>query len=278
MGDHYVPRFYLRGFSVNDYLWVHDRLRGVSFKSVTKSVANENDMYGDEVEKLLANKIENPAKLAIESIRTGQRISSADREALARYIIILWKRVPKGRERAAAQMPEVAESVRRDLHAQLGHLAQLDPDNERQAIAKREEIDRIINRYVEELPSEIWQRGLAAGGTGRPESVLLGMNWNFLQSRNAEFLTCDHPVFFFEHEGMGSPKAELTLPLSSSVCLWAHKLGNRQPDFYEARSAAIKEINRRTAHNATRFVYSAGNAAWILPFIQKSHELNRLAF
>lgn len=280
MGDHYLPRFYLKGFTSDECLWVYDQHKTLPFKSSPKSVANENNMYGEEIEQLLANQVEEPAKLAIEKIRKGHLPNAKDREFLARYIINLWKRVPNGRDRVAARMPEVAEAVRKELHFTLDHLAQLGSEEEKQAHIKRKQIDEVLNQYIRTTPPEIWQASLIKGSSGQPESVLLDMNWHFLQSRDENFLTSDNPVFFFEQEGMGSDKAELTLPLSSKVCLWAHKLGNKYPDFYEAKPIAIKSINRRVAYNATRFVYSAREASWIMPFVKKakSHEINRLTF
>lgn len=280
MGDHYVPKFYLKGFTSGEHLWVHDRLRSTSFRSIPKSVANENEMYGQELEQQLANSVEDPAKPAIEKIRRGELPSSQERDVLAHYIIQLWKRVPKGRDRVAARMPEVAESVRNEFNEAFNALAEIGPEEAEQALLKRSKVDAVLDRYIENTPPDIWQGSLAKPGSGQPESVLLGMDWQFLTSRNSQFLTCDNPVFFFEHEGMGSPQAELTLPLSSKVCLWAHKLGSRQPHFYEARPAAIKAINRRIAYNATRFVFSAHQEDWILPFVQKGsmHNLSRLTF
>lgn len=280
MGDHYVPRFYLKGFTEGDYLWVHDCLKGKSFKSTPKSVANENEMYGSELEQQLANQVEAPAIPAIEKIRAGEVLNTQDREALAKYVINLWKRVPKGRDRAVARLPEVAESVRKDLHAALDQLALTDPKEAMKVGAKKEAVNNVIDRYIEQRPPDIWQGSLAKGGTGLPEATLLGMNWHFLQSRSFEFLTCDNPVFFFEGEGMANPQAELTLPISSNVCLWAHKLGAKPPYFYEAKPAAIRAINRRAAYNASRFVFSSRQEPWILPFAQKgaSHQLSRFAF
>lgn len=280
MGDHYVPRFYLKGFTNGEHLWVHDCLKEKSFKSTPKSVANENEMYGGELEQQLANQVEAPAIPAIEKIRAGEPLNTQDREALARYIINLWKRVPKGRDRVAARLPEVAESVRNNLHSALDALALAEPEEAEKVVVRRDAVDSIIDRYKETNPPGIWQASLVNGGTGLPEATLLGMDWHFLQSRNSEFLTCDNPVFFFESEGMANPQAELTLPISSNVCLWAHKLGAKRPDFNEARPAAIKAINRRTAYNASRFVFSSRQEAWILPFARKgtSHQLSRLSF
>lgn len=200
--------------------------------------------------------------------------------SLAHYIITLWKRVPTARERAAARLPEIAAPLRREYRFTLDQLARVGPEEAENARIKRDQVDEVIRRYVETTPPSICQGSLAKGGTGLPESMLLEMNWQFLQSCDAEFLTCDNPVFFFENEGMGNPQAELTLALSSAVCLWAHKLGPKRPHYFQARPAAIRALNRRVAYNATRFVFSARSEPWILPFVKKgsSHQLSRFAF
>lgn len=280
MGDHYVPRFYLKGFTSGEYLWIYDKMKDAPFKSTPKSVANENDMYGAELEQQLANQVEAPAISAIENIRAGAPLNTTDREALAKYIINLWKRVPRARDRAAARLPEVAESVRKELHEAFDQISLAEPKEASRISTKRADVNNIIDRYIQSPPPDIWQASLTKYGTGLPESTLLEMSWNFLRSNSSEFLTCDNPVFFFEGEGMAHSLAELTLPISSNVCLWAHKLGSRQPYFYEARPNAVRAINRRTAYNASRFIFSSRKEAWILPFAQKgtSHKLSRLAF
>ncbi len=52
MGDHYVPRYYLKGFSQNDgkTIYVYDKTERRSFKTQVKSIANETDFYSPEVE------------------------------------------------------------------------------------------------------------------------------------------------------------------------------------------------------------------------------------
>lgn len=281
MGDHYVPRFYLKGFASGDSLWVYDSLLGQSFKSTPKSVANENEMYGDELERSLANHVEAPAIPAIEKIRRGDGLSVRDREALSRYIINLWKRVPKGRDRVAARIPEVAESVRKDLHDVIERISLSEPEGLLKGEARKARVDSVIDSCIDAPSPDIWRSVLAKPGSGLPESALLDMNWNFLQAKGKDFfLTCDNPVFFFESEGVGSPQSEVTLPLSSSVCLWAHRHSPRLPQFYEARRVVVKAINRRIAFNASRFVFSERREAWILPFSQKGklHELSRFTF
>ena len=93
MGHHYLPQFYLQGFTKEGLIWVHDRVEGKSFRTQPKVVANENGMYGDEMESYLANHVETPTMAALEKVRNLIKINENERIALAKYIITLWKRV-----------------------------------------------------------------------------------------------------------------------------------------------------------------------------------------
>ena len=64
MGHHFVPQFYLRGFTEGNTIWVYDRLGSCSFNSQPKTVANENKMYTEEIESWLTNEIEGHAHAA----------------------------------------------------------------------------------------------------------------------------------------------------------------------------------------------------------------------
>jgi len=63
MGDHYVPQYYLKGFSQNEgkRIWIYDKTDGVKFPTQVKSIANITEFYSREVEQYLANTIEGPA-------------------------------------------------------------------------------------------------------------------------------------------------------------------------------------------------------------------------
>lgn len=277
MGHHYVPQFYLRGFTEGDRLWVHDRQARRSFLSQPKAVANENSLYTDELEQHLANEVEGPAKSAIEAIRKLATPTRSEREALARYVVSLWKRVPEGRARVVANVPQVAESIRREYTQQLREAAVSAAVPGERANARQNEMNAALDKFVREPPPELWHHNLGRDSSPNVVESLLSMNWRFLFTEGAQLLTSDNPVFFFLHEGIGARSSELTLPLSSSVALWANRNTLTGPTFIEARPAAVRELNRRTAQNATRFVYSRREESWILPFVCKgAYVLNRL--
>ena len=278
MGHHYVPQFYLRGFSVNNTIWVHDRVEKRTFGSQPKTVANETNMYTEEIEQHLANAVEDPAKPAIEKIRERKRLTEDERQALANYVIALWKRVPEGRTRVAERMPEVAAEVRSNLHDELTAAAAADPRLVALAESRKEQVNRIIATYESDPPPDIWQQSLGKDSSARVVDSLLSMEWRFLYSDREQFVACDNPVFFFAHEGIGRPTSELSIPFSSSVALWASRRSGGKPLYMQAAPAAVRELNRRSASNATRFLYSERNEPWILPFVcKKQYSLNRLS-
>lgn len=65
MGDHYIPRHYLKGFCSpgKDLLWVYQIGRGQPFQVNVLKVANEKGYYSTEVEQYLADEIESPTAL-----------------------------------------------------------------------------------------------------------------------------------------------------------------------------------------------------------------------
>lgn len=277
MGHHYVPQFYLRGFETDGTIWAYDKLHSRSFPTQVKSIANETGMYSDDLEAYLANEIEDPAKPAIQKIRSHRPLSPEDRLTLAKYIVILWKRTPKGRDRIGQYMPEVSAELRDDLHKELATLEAEHPDLASRIAQFRAQAEEVIARQERNPSPEIWHKSIESWSSPKVVDVLLSMNWTFLHSANAQFLTSDNPVFFFEHEGIGKQNSELSLPLSSSLALWASRRPSPSGRFLSALPAGVREINRRTAFNSRRFLYAARDEPWILPFATKKQwQLTRL--
>ncbi len=279
MGHHYVPKFYLRGFESEGTIWTFDKKSGNAFPSQAKSIANETDLYSDELESYLANTIEEPAKPVLLKIRAREPLTESDRVALARYIVALWKRVPKARQRAIDRMPEVATEVQENLNSELESLAELDPNKRAQVEELKQRVAEIIARHISAPPPSAWHHSIQSESGPRILEATLSMNWSFLISEKNQFLSGDNPVFFFEHEGIGKPTSEITLPFSSTVALWASRGAAPNGRYLSAQPSAVKEINRRTAYNSVRFVYASRNEAWIKPFLDRGDwRLTRLRF
>jgi len=264
MGDHYLPQHYLKGFAVNDRLWIYDLELGRSRPGQPKSEANVNGLWPNELERHLAEKIEGPAQNVVDRIRQRRPIAHSERRVLAIYLLTMWKRVPAGKERVARNLPIVAKGTRARLHARFELAAALTPELRTETEAAKRLADEILNRYIADPPDHFWHHSVREENTPRMMGALLDMTWTFLVSDSDLFLTCDDPLFFFTRTGISDPAAELSIPLSSTISLLAHRQGEQRDQFRDVRPSTVVQLNRRTACNARRFMYSESAIPWAL--------------
>lgn len=276
MGHHYLPQHYLRGFATDKTIWAHDLHESRSYKSQVKSVANETAMYTEDLEAHLANSIEGPAQKAIDSIRALRLPAGTEREALAHYIVTMWKRVPAARTRVAATVPQVADTINAEIQQGLDQIAKDEPELADLAASRKQEVANLIAAYKQNPPDYFWHHSVGSHATPRMVQGLLEMQWTVLHSESEHFVSSDNPVFFFESEGIGSPQSELSIPFGSSVALWATRGRPHSPSMLQVDRGVILEINRRSARNAQRFLYTMRESPWAVSFGKKPHSLRRL--
>jgi hypothetical protein len=81
--NHYLPRYYLKGFTespTSELIWVYEKNCDRVFRTSVGNVACEHGFYCEMDEKYLANVIEGPANPVIAKIREKQEISPEDKE------------------------------------------------------------------------------------------------------------------------------------------------------------------------------------------------------
>jgi hypothetical protein len=273
MGDHYTPEYYLKGFTdQRGKIYTYDKLTSSKFCTGVNNVGHETGFYSREMETYLANVIEGPANSVISKIRNKQIISIAEKEILTRYMVALLKRVPEGRQRFEKMGPHVAEETFEEFKTALTKMQF--PDNIKQEYLERAE--QFLGRYATNPPKDIWLNSIPPETSPTVLLAVTQMTWVFLTSdRTDTFLTSDNPMFFFESLGLGNPDSEISFPLSSKLVLWATwRKDFSDCDYLAIKAHAIKEINRRTAFNASRYIFSASDEQWIPDFIKKHHKLN----
>lgn len=269
MGHHYVPQFYLRAFSDKSSIWAYDKSARRHFKTNVKAIANENGMYSEELENRLAGTVEDPANPVLAKINRRLVIDSEERSRLANYIVVMWKRVPRARERVMDILPKAALDVGDRLNRELDELEQQMPGSSHKIADLKRRVDESLKEQIENPAAELWHGNVESSSSPRVVEALLSMNWTFLYSERMQYLTSDNPVFFFEEEGIGRPTSELSFPVSSSVTLVANRGASRGMQFIPANPQVVRALNRRTATNSTRFVYACRDESWIPPFVTK---------
>jgi hypothetical protein len=277
MGDHYLPQFYLKGFSQNEgkRIWVYDKKENRRYPTQVRSTANETGFYSTEsgsthVEQYLANSIENPANPVLIKIRNRQKITQQDKHLLANYMVTMMKRVPQSKEILKQRAPIVAEEVQAELSETFSTM--YGERNSSDELVQKLEIEskEILDRYVNEFPKDVWLKAIPPEMTPRLVHCLRTMTWVFLVSDDGPvFLTCDDPVCFFRGMGIDKLESEVTFPISSDIALWLTWRKDLLEGYYVPQKFVLKEINRRVAKNTTRFLYHAMDEEWILPFARK---------
>jgi len=280
MGYHYVPQYYLKGFSESngDLLWVYEKGAGHKFNTHIKNIGNIAKFYSPEVEQYLANTIEGPANNILDVIRNRHKISEDDKKIFGEYMAVMWKRVPRGKERFKEMAPSISQKLSEELNRDLDIIASQEPAKATLIERRKTEIKEILDKYAEDPPEKIWLTNIPPERSSRVVAAIRSMNWTFLTfDEKPAFLTCDNPIFYFTGIGVGNPESEITFPISSNIVLWATWRNDLPQDYIQTNIKVVKEINRRTAHNASRYVFHGRDEHWIEPFIKKhSWQLHRL--
>jgi len=199
VGYHYLPQYYLKGFVTSDNcLWSYEKGTGNKYCGNTERMANITNLYSPRMESYLANKIEGPANPVLDKIRRREQVTEEDKVVFAKYMSVMWKRVPAVRNQLNKMAPDLANKISNKLNEQLDEMACLRPS--KLEVYKKEgkrQIRAILDRYVKSPPDSIWWKNIPPEKTPKVSAALDEMKWTFLTfDENSSFLTCDNPIFY----------------------------------------------------------------------------------
>jgi len=275
MLTHYVPLYYLRGFAEQgerEIIWVFDKTTGHSFATQPQKVAAEHDYYPEEVDQFLANLIEDPCNKMLRRIREELLFSVEDKNEFSQYILAMIRRVPRHRERLYHEvLPDALEDTVFKWRATIQSLMDEGRLDSATYSRRMSEIDRIEEEWKQDLPEEMKPENQPPQISPRVVNSLALMHWTFVIAEGpSKFLTSDNPVFYTEGIGMGKPESELMFPLSTRLALWVKRIPiSEDCAFHHARQFLVREANKRTVHNATRFVMYYEDAEWVRKLTKK---------
>lgn len=271
MGNHYLPQHYLRGFAPPPgiSIWAHDRKLARTVLARIRDVGHETNLYPDALEQALNIDVEQPGNAVLDKIRAQQPLSPADRTALARYMVTLWKRVPRARQRVAERVPAALDELHQGIRKGLDDLVQTDPTLAERAEARKQEVAQIVEKFKVRPPPEIWHHSISTYDSSVVTDMLEAMTWRVCVSSTGGVVTGDNPVFFFENEGIKNPRAEVSFPIATNCVLWATWRPLPTGEYLDLPIKVLHEFNRRTVSNAVRFVFSITEEEWILTMLAK---------
>jgi hypothetical protein len=295
--QHYVPQFYLNWFTTTEEgsrkatFWVYDKKGGEPRRQTPINTAVESRFYDLEhqgvrvpVEEMLAA-IESAAKPVLERLAQGEPPRPADIPLLSRFLAYMHSRVPHN-----IAMTEEAGTVL--AHEMLK--ASADDSNDEIAatiegaglkgvtVQEVREWYRNAETYIPKLnhlPDGYW---LASSLRQAPvvDAILLRMQWTTCTTpEGSSFVTGDTPLCPLTWWGDGiagfgggfaQPTTEVTFPLSPKACLFITHW--RKRPWLPMTGRWVKDINRRTAHIAERYIITPYRSADTDALVGESRE------
>lgn len=267
--QHILPRLYLRGFadqSKPSFVWVYTkgkeftpgRVAGKHSPALTpiskaavvpyaygylrRDGTFDSDTFENELEKL-----EKPADLILNKLRSRIMIDAAEKEIFAAYVHLMHKRVPKNE----AEEAEVAKRWAEVLKGSSA-VASLRSSEFQAGLteARRTQVQDLLADYEAGPQKEVLLKVMV-----RESPSVLGylrkMRWRFLIATGpSRFITGDRPVFT-SSLGLIKLAAELTFPISSDVSL--HASWQPGPEgFITVPEGYTRQLNHRTVNNAKK--------------------------
>jgi hypothetical protein len=283
---HYVPEFYLAGFTRagtrDDFLFVRDRIEEKGWRQRPRELACERDYYRVEVEGVAPDAVEKAlgefetqAADAIRRIREARElVAGEDFDTLLNFVAIQAARVPQFREmfernkihftkfhlRMVLGHPEAfahfAEERRREGR-------ELPPDMTREKLIEFLEDE---SRYTVEIPREASIKNMVEMAE-HLLPVLAARRWMLMVSEDeeADFICSDRPVILIPTRadgprflGFGQTHTEVLMPLDRRTALVGHfgdGTGTKGVD-----RICVGLFNQRMVDYSERFIYSSNEA------------------
>ena len=279
MGQHYVQRHYLRCFGTPEdpnYIWMYDKSLKTFKRLPVKNVAQSRGFYSKEDERALSETVEQPAQAPLGQLRNSQPVEVQGRRAVAVYLESMIKRGPHNRNKLLAMVPQVKDELLLRIRGHRELLAGKFNLTEAELLLEIEQWEQSFDSNPLSAQDDLISRQWRTEDLIR---CIFSMTWRVIKADGANrFLTSDNPVFFDEGYGLKRPDGEFSFPLSSDVALHGSWNGQREGLLIVHKEpGVVKELNRRTAFMAERFIFYHRTARWVSVVAKKQQpSLNRL--
>jgi len=291
---HYIPVFYLSGFTNdNRCIWVYDKETGNVFESKPEGIAYEKHYFSfiapngtrdsETIENLIMS-LEAECSKVVRRILSCELLNEDEGITFAYFVALMMLRAPNFRRNIESATSELMKKISVFIASHKegfeSMIAKYERDTGNKIGIPSEELREWLlnpdkNYTIKTDPQ--YSLALALDFLKDFPKVFFGMKWAFLKATSDyKFLTGDNPLYYFDptHNprsfygvGLFNKNIEVTLPLSKDMCAfgsWKHREG-----YIQAKNQWIKNINRRTAIAALRFVFASERSETLKEFIMK---------
>jgi len=272
---HYLPQFYLRGFSRDDRLWVYDRYKNEYRNQTPKNIAVERDYYTiiddngkkkADIEKFFSV-IEGKASPVIQKVDARNNISTEERDILSIFMSFLKVRVPDFEKANDEYNEKIIKWMNKFMFCDEKHTKVMLDNYEKDTGEKLDIEPDELMRFIHEDEYRIkvnknFTLGLMLELGMETAHYLRQMDWIFIYPpKEASFVTTDNPFTLipppeynkFWGVGILSKGAVKYCPLSQHVAVLIKDKGEKI-EGGNARRDIVKKLNYRIASNSDRLV------------------------
>lgn len=283
MKQHYLPKFYLEGFTDpgagtprTPYCWLYYRSEGRWKKRAPKNIATKTDVYSttddkgarhDELEKFLSSVESQAARVMASVMAKGEELEGEDRQWLALFIAVMFNRLPAYLD-SLAQFVVETQTARMELLRRhpLAFYA-LKKQCEQKTGKKLPDSfgpQHLDPKRYKVVASKERVLSIALSPLNTMRKIIADMSWTVLRaSADSPFVSSDYPSNAFNPRLRNTPDGagllqrdvELTLPISrgtAMVIAW----GGKRSCYRDATQAEVREVNTRTIFGASEFIVS----------------------
>lgn len=280
---HYIPKFYLKGFTDKDgVLWVYEKGKNAPRNSTPKNEACLDNYYtftdrgyADSGTETILGKIESHIAPTVKKLANPQfKMSDQQRSELYTFLASMFVRVPAYRDYANQQFGE--------------HMKALTQDQARNRTKFYEMISVFEKNTGQRVENPEKLREFAASGNYTVSQESVGYNIlitfrsclaisEILEAEyshdliyapaNSAFLSCDNPIATIRPgtngqawigAGFSLPRTQVVFPLNKRACIILRR--GAKGEQIHASESRVEQINNLTMAMAQNYVYaSIGN-------------------
>ncbi|MBF0541963.1 MAG: DUF4238 domain-containing protein [Nitrospirae bacterium] len=300
--QHYIPRFYLKGFTVpnHEYLWIYEKGKTeprkgyYSNEAVRKNFYSFTNINGEKdvtIEDALAE-IEGKAAPVFQKIKNYEKLNEDDRINFSLYLSAMLTRTPYFREYVNSNYKKSINKNRELIKP----LIKNDEKNYVKPIDMPEELwnsrwnsfpkkmeEKLLDYYFknndEKMVKPEFSLQYVLLQTSEIASRFYVMKWKFIAATvNWKFVTSDNPLYNILGVGLSNPNVEMSFPISKELFFLGTWQDNEimiktkaqdKEGYFQADNNIVKEFNRATVKSALKYVFSSNNSDGLMRLVQK---------
>ncbi len=272
---HYLPEFYLKGFSRDKALFVYDRELNEYREQMPRDTAVMSHYYtlkddkgnkNVEIEKFLS-RIEGNAKPIIEKLEKDESISEENKKLLSIFISFLMNRVPDFEKSENKMLEKIAEMTSNIIFQDEERAKSVIDKHERDTgkkmnISPKELVDFHRNVPHKYIINRNMSLRLMFEASFKIAHYFKQMNWMLYHASSiTSFITTDNPFVLLPPAGYDSiyvtgilmRGTKKIVPLTQSICLIMFDRGTSTAH-KDIDREMTKKINHNIAYWSDRFV------------------------